>query len=49
MFGGGFGSGRARRKTRGDDLEKQIEISFEEAFLGVKKKKMAYTRDIVIE
>jgi len=48
MFGGGFGPGGSRRKTRGDDLEKQIEISFEEAFLGVKKK-MAYTRDIVIE
>lgn len=48
MFGGGFWWGRARRKTKGDDLEKQIEISFEEAFLGVKKK-IAYTREVLIE
>lgn len=48
MFGGGFGGSRARRKTKGDDLEKYIEISFEEAFLGVTKK-IAYTREIKIE
>lgn len=47
MFGGGFG-GRSRRKTKGDDLEKHIEISFEEAYLWVKKK-IAYTRDLLIE
>ena len=48
MFGGGFWWGRSKRKTKGDDLEKQIEISFEEAFLGVKKK-IAYTREVLIE
>ena len=29
-------------------MEKQIEISFEEAFLGVKKK-IAYTREVLVE
>lgn len=48
MFGGGFGDSRTRRKTKGDDLEKYIEISFEEAFLGVTKK-ISYTREIKIE
>lgn len=48
MFGWGFWGARSRRKTRGDDLEKHIEISFEEAFLGVAKK-FAYTREVLIE
>ncbi len=49
MFGGGFwGAGaRTRRPSKGEDLEKQIEISFEEAFLGTKKK-IAYTRHIKV-
>lgn len=48
MFGGGFWGGRSRRKTKGDDLEKHIEITFEEAYLWVKKK-IAYTREVRIE
>ncbi len=49
MFGGGFwGTTRTRRQTKGEDLEKQIEISFEESYLGVKKK-IAYTRHIRAE
>lgn len=43
MFGGGgFGWWRQTPK-KGNDLEKQISISFDEAFLGVKKK-ISYTR-----
>lgn len=48
MFGGGFWWGRSRRKVKGDDLERVIEISFEEAFLWVKKK-ISYTREVLIE
>lgn len=49
MFGGGFwGGGRTRRATKGEDLEKQIEISFEESYLGVKKK-IAYTRLVKVQ
>ena len=47
MFGGGFwtGGSRTRKPTKGTDLEKHIEITFEESYLGVKKK-IAYTRAV---
>lgn len=49
MFWWGFwGGGRTRRASKGEDLEKHIEITFEEAYLGVKKK-IAYTRERKIE
>lgn len=49
MFWGGFwGAGRTKRATKWEDLEKHIEISFEESYLGVKKK-IAYTRNVKIE
>ena len=48
MFWGFWGGSRARRKTKWDDLEKHIEISFEEAYLGVKKK-ISYTRNVKTE
>lgn len=49
MFGGGFwgGAWRTRRPTKGEDLEKHIEITFEESYLGTKKK-IAYTRNVKV-
>lgn len=50
IFGGsGFGGewARSRRRTKGDDLEKMIEISFDEAYLGTKKK-IAYSKKVSI-
>jgi len=43
MFWGGFWWSRKRRATKWDDLEKHIEISFEDSYLWVKKK-ISYTR-----
>ncbi len=44
MFGGGFGGREsASARTKGSDLKKIIEISFEEAYLGTEKK-ISYSR-----
>jgi molecular chaperone DnaJ len=38
LFGGGFGGGRRSRQRRGQDLQMQITIDFEDAVFGVTKK-----------
>ncbi len=48
IFGGGFGGGRTRRPSKWADIKHQLEISFEESFLGVEKK-IAYTRMEVVK
>lgn len=47
VFGGGFGWGSWKPK-RGDDLQKNLTITFEESFLWAKKK-IKYTRKVVVE
>lgn len=48
IFGGGFGGGRSRAPTGGEDITIGITITFEESYLGVDKK-VAYNRNKKIE
>lgn len=48
MFGGFWWGSRTKKPTKWEDLEKHIEITFEESYLGVKKK-IAYTRNVKVD
>ncbi|HKL43745.1 MAG TPA: DnaJ C-terminal domain-containing protein [Candidatus Absconditabacterales bacterium] len=47
IFGGGFG-GESRGPRRGADLKKKVTITFDESYLGTKKK-ISYTRKKIVQ